>query len=125
MPWTRPEDLHPQFTEAFNSGEIEPLLALYEPEATLAGNSSGQDAHGLAAIRERFARLLDLHGKMTIETRYCLQAGEVALLSGKWHLTGNGPDGKPIDVEGQSIEVVRRQPDGRWLYLIDHPFGGD
>jgi ketosteroid isomerase-like protein len=24
---------------------------------------------------------------------------------------------------GQSVEVVRRQPDGRWLFAIDLPFG--
>ncbi|MBZ5536990.1 MAG: DUF4440 domain-containing protein [Acidobacteriia bacterium] len=125
MALIRAEELHQQFAEAFNSGRIEPVLALYEPGATLAGSPSEQAAEGLAAIRETYEQLLDLHGQMTIETRYCLQAGEVALLSGKWRLTGNGPDGKPIDVEGQSIEVVRRQPDGRWLYLIDHPFGGD
>jgi hypothetical protein len=22
-----------------------------------------------------------------------------------------------------TTEVVRRQPDGSWLYIIDHPFG--
>jgi ketosteroid isomerase-like protein len=125
MPESRAEELHQQFAEAFNSGRIEPVLALYEPGATLAGSPSDRDAKGLAAIRETFERLLNLHWKMAIETRYCLQAGELALLSGKWHLTGKGPDGKPIDREGQSIEVVRRQPDGRWLYLIDHPFGAD
>jgi hypothetical protein len=26
-------------------------------------------------------------------------------------------------MEGESAEVARRQPDGRWLYVVDHPMG--
>jgi hypothetical protein len=28
-------------------------------------------------------------------------------------------------MSGQSIEVVRRQTDGRWLFVIDLPFGAN
>jgi ketosteroid isomerase-like protein len=28
-----------------------------------------------------------------------------------------------VDVQGASAEVIRRQPDGTWRYVIDHPFG--
>ena len=125
MPLIRPEEMHQRFAEAFNSGRVESILALYEPGAVLAGSPGEQPATGLAAIEETFERLLALQGRMTIETTFCLQAGDVALLRGKWHLTGNGPDGAPLEVEGNSVEVVQRQPDGRWLYLIDHPFGAD
>jgi ketosteroid isomerase-like protein len=34
-----------------------------------------------------------------------------------------GPDGKPAQVSGQSVEVVRRQANGDWLFVIDEPFG--
>jgi ketosteroid isomerase-like protein len=34
-----------------------------------------------------------------------------------------GQDGKPASMNGQSVEVVRRQPDGRWLFAVDFPFG--
>lgn len=30
-------------------------------------------------------------------------------------------DGKPLSMSGKTSEVLRRQPDGRWLYIIDHP----
>lgn len=41
----------------------------------------------------------------------------------KWELSRTTPDGQHSQMTGQSIEVVRRQPDGRWLYAIDLPFG--
>jgi ketosteroid isomerase-like protein len=34
-----------------------------------------------------------------------------------------GPDGKPATMTGESVEVVRRQPDGSWRAVIDLPFG--
>jgi len=36
---------------------------------------------------------------------------------------GTGPDGRPITVQGTSADVLRKQADGRWLLVIDHPFG--
>ena len=44
-------------------------------------------------------------------------------MSGQWQLGMTGPDGKPVELAGRSVEVVRREPDGRWLFAIDEPFG--
>jgi len=51
------------------------------------------------------------------------QSGDIAVLTAKWDLSMTGPDGKPANMTGQSAEVVRKQPDGRWLFVIDLPFG--
>jgi ketosteroid isomerase-like protein len=56
-------------------------------------------------------------------TSYFISAGEVALASATWQISGGGPDGKPIDVRETSADLLRRQPDGRWLLVVDHPFG--
>ena len=50
-------------------------------------------------------------------------AGDVALVTASWQLAMTGPDGKPAEMSGQSLEVVRRQPGGGWLFVIDEPFG--
>jgi ketosteroid isomerase-like protein len=34
------------------------------------------------------------------------------------------PDGASISMGGTTAEVLRRQPDGRWLYVIDNPNAG-
>jgi ketosteroid isomerase-like protein len=47
----------------------------------------------------------------------------VALAYGRWTLTGAGPDGAPVNRSGRTTAVVRRQPDGRWCYRVDDPFG--
>ena len=39
-------------------------------------------------------------------------------------MTGIAPDGSLVQDGGYSADVFRRQSDGRWLILIDHPHGG-
>jgi ketosteroid isomerase-like protein len=33
--------------------------------------------------------------------------------------------GRSEPTEHSSVEIVRRQRDGTWRYVIDHPFGAD
>jgi ketosteroid isomerase-like protein len=80
---------------------------------------------GIQAIRAVLQGFLVRKGKIEIETQSVIQAGDIALLRSRWRLTGSGADGKPIETAHSSTEVVRRQPDGSWRYLIDHPFGAD
>jgi ketosteroid isomerase-like protein len=119
----QPADIHAQFEAAFNAGDLNALVALYEPGATLVPEP-GTAVSGPDAIRGALNRFLALKGRIRLETTYAVQSGDSALLSCKWSLTGgSGPDGSPVELAGNSAEVVRRQGNGNWLYIIDHPFG--
>jgi ketosteroid isomerase-like protein len=120
----RPEDMNSAFADAVNSGEVERVLALYEREALLAPQP-GARASGVAEIRTALEELLTLGGTMTSSNLWCMQVGELALLQGEWRLSGTAPDGSPLELSSRTAEVARRQPDGSWLYVIDHAFGAD
>ncbi len=122
MPAQTPQDLHALFARAFNAGDPDALIALYEPGATLVP-TPGQPISGAGAIRTALNGLLGVKGTITLETRGILQAGDVALLHAQWTLQGTAPDGNALEMAGRSNEVARRQPDGTWLYVIDDPFG--
>lgn len=118
----KPEELADAFAEAFNSGNIESVLEFYETNAVMAPEE-GKLAQGTAALRDALNRFLAMGAKMTMKSRYCIQTGDLALTSVDWTLSAPTPDGKKEDTRGFSIEVIRRQPDGRWLYVIGHPHG--
>jgi uncharacterized protein (TIGR02246 family) len=120
----QPEDMNPAFAEAFNAGNIEELMALYEPTAVLVP-LPGQVVEGTQAIRAALQELLALKGHMRSENQYALVHGDIALLRAKVHLTGTGADGARLEINNHTAEVVRRQPDGSWLYILDHPYGAD
>jgi uncharacterized protein (TIGR02246 family) len=123
VPATEPEQMHPQFEQAFNAGDIEALMALYEPDAALVPQP-GAIAEGEAAIREALRWFLDRGGSISLDTKLVLRVGDLAYLANRWSLTGGTmPDGSPAELGTTTAEVARRQPDGTWLYVIDNAWG--
>ncbi len=120
---TRPEQIHDLFGAAFNRGDLEALMALYEDGATLVPEP-GQSARGAGEIREALRAYLALEGRIVLEPRRVVNAGDVAMLVSQWRVEGTAPDGSPVRLEGSTCDVVRRQPDRSWRLVIDNPFGG-
>ena len=117
-----PEDVDRLFAEALNGGDLDALVALYEPQASLTP-SPGNRVTGTRAIRDALAAFVAGKPRITLRPRVVAQSADVALVTASWDLAMTGPDGKPVQMSAQSVEVLRRQPDGRWLFVIDEPFG--
>jgi uncharacterized protein (TIGR02246 family) len=122
MPAHKPEELDELFVQALNSGDLDALIALYEPEASF-NPEPGQVVTGTQAIREAAQGFLAMNPTLTLETKTLNQTSDLALTTANWHLTGLGPNDTTVDMRGQSVEVSRRQPDGTWRFVIDNPFG--
>jgi len=123
MPIQNLEEWHRRFSEAFNAGDLDAVMALYEPGASLVAQP-GELATGAGAIRQALSAFRLMQPTLKVETQRIVQAGDIALLHGRWTLTGTGPDGNAINLAGQSSEVVRRQADGSWRCVIDNPYSG-
>ncbi len=117
---SRPEEFHRVYTEAFNSGDVQRLLDLYEQGGALVDPDKVLSGH--PAVAESLRRYQAV-GTMTARTRYCIQCDDVALASAAWSIEGSGSAGEPVAMSGRSSDLIRRQPDGRWLLVVDHPFG--
>ena len=117
-----PQEVHERWAEAMNAGDLEAVLALYEPEAVVVVGP-GQVATGLAAIREGLQGFLALRPRFDLRVEQVLQAADLALLLSPWAMAGTGPDGTPVVLRGVTSDVVRRQPDGTWRVVIDNPTG--
>jgi ketosteroid isomerase-like protein len=119
---TDPEQIHRDFESRFNEGDIDGLLALYEPDATLIP-SPGAAATGPDEIREALNGFLALQGQISLDTKLSVTVGDLAYLSNTWSLEGKDADGNPVSLGATTAEVARRQDDGRWLYVIDNAWG--
>ncbi len=105
----RPEDLERLFIERLNAGDVEGLVALYEPDAVMALPGGGTAA-GTTAIRAALGALVAQRPRVARGVQQpTLFAGDLALTSARF-------DGGVV-----TVEVCRRQPDGTWLLLIDQP----
>jgi uncharacterized protein (TIGR02246 family) len=110
------------FAERMNAGDLEGVLALYEPDATFAPEP-GVVVQGTAAIRTALEGLLAISPKLDGRIAKVLSAGDVALVANRWQMAGRTPAGEEVAMGGVSADVVRRQPDGRWLVAVDDPWG--
>lgn len=122
MPATTPEQVHSLFRENFNAGDIEALVDLYEPDAVLVP-FPGSVARGRQEVRAALEEFLGMKGTLAFETKVALTVGDLAYLSGTWQLTGKDPDGNDLTMGATTAEVVRRQSDGTWRYVLDNAWG--
>jgi len=116
-----PASIHISFQDAFNAGDVDSLMALYEPNAVLVVNR--QPVAGLQAIRAAYQDLLARRRRMILQTHSVVMFDDsLALLHGDWVLEPAATDETGKTARGLSAEVVRRQPDGSWRFVIDNPY---
>ena len=106
----KPEDLTRLFVERANAKDAAGIAELYEEDAVMA-YPPGQQTVGRDAIRALWAELLPKMGRFEPEPPL------PTLISGDIALTATPPK----DGAGARAQVVRRQPDGTWLRLLDQP----
>jgi uncharacterized protein (TIGR02246 family) len=119
---TTPELMYEVLAAAFNAADLEQVLTLYEADAALVAQP-GQVIAGTDQIRAAVEGFLALNGHYVVELRDVVRAGDLALASARWSLAAAGADGQPIALTGISADVLRRQADGAWRYVIDQPWG--
>ena len=122
MPAKTPADVDHQLIAAINAGDVDSAVRCYEPGAALL-SERGTTVTGTDAIREVLSGFLAIKPRMTIEVPLVIESGDTALLHSKWTTVGTDADGNRVDFAGQATEVVRRQADGSWLFVIDNPYG--
>ncbi len=105
-----------------NSGNLEALLPLYEDAAAFA-TQPGDLAHGAPGIREALTGFISLQGTLDLDVTRVLEVDDLALVTGTWTFDGTSPDGDPVHLEAANADVLRRQSDGTWRFVIDNPWG--
>ncbi len=124
MPAQKPEECDLLLLKALEKGDLDAAVALYEPNANFVV-SAEQVVTGHAAIREVMQGFIAAKATFNIDAVTALPSadGSVAVTRAKGSSTSPGPDGKPVTTPIHSVEVVRKQPDGTWLFIIDDPSG--
>jgi ketosteroid isomerase-like protein len=106
----QPEDVTRLVAERLNAGDAAGVAALYEPQAVLA-YPADRPTTGREAIRAVYQRMVDAGVTFGIETPLpTVRFEDLALTSTR-----------SADNTGVRVQVLRRQPDGSWLRIIDRP----
>jgi len=104
-----PQDLARLLVSREKQGDVDGMVALYEPDAVL-DCGGGQFASGRESIRKFYAGLVAAGRKFDLgDQRPAIVNGDLALTSTRL------PNG------AVTAEIARRQSDGTWLWVIDQP----
>lgn len=104
--------------DALNSGDVERIVALYEPSGVVA-LGSGRVAVGREAIAGAMTSLLRARPRFSLRTADTVTLDGRCVVTSSWvvatPLPGGGVDVTPLDVR----LVLRRQADATWLIAED------
>lgn len=106
----QPEEVTRLVAERLNAGDAAGVAAMYEPQAVLA-YPADRPVTGREAIQAIYQQMADAGVKFTVETPLpTVRFENLALTSTR-----------SADNTGIRVQVLRRQPDGCWLRIIDRP----
>jgi len=115
-----PEEIDAEWSEAFNAGDGEAVLALYEPGAAFV-LPTGDVIEGVDNIAQALGGFFAMKPRIDLRTTRVLRSGDTAIVYSAWTVTATAPDGTAVEMSGTPTVALRRQPDGTWRFLIDDP----
>jgi uncharacterized protein (TIGR02246 family) len=118
----RPEDWPAAFAERLNAGDLDGVMALYEPEARVVA-PSGETLVGREAIRLVVRGLIEANTQMRSRVIQVVTIGDIAQQYTNAEVTSVDGAGKTITTHSKGIEVLRRQSEGSWKLIVGDPNG--
>jgi uncharacterized protein (TIGR02246 family) len=95
-------------SRSLNAGDLDSLLAWYEPDATLVA-APGQLATGTDAIRAALQVLLDMKAQVKLNLTQIIVAGDIAVTYNEWTGVAKVPGADDMKFAGKAMEVCHRQ----------------
>jgi uncharacterized protein (TIGR02246 family) len=118
----QPENWPRVFEQHLNAGDLDAVMALYEPEARFV-TESGETLIGRDQIRKVVGGLIEAKARLSSRVVKAVTVGDIAQLYSDFEGTMNDEEGKSVAIRGKAIEVLRRQPDGTWKLIVGDPNG--
>jgi ketosteroid isomerase-like protein len=117
MDGRQPEQISEVLATLLDKGDTGNVADLYEDEAVFADFDA--TVNGLDDILGAHQQFSDAGKRLILNESVVFEVDDIALVHWSW--TVRSADGSSR--EGISAEVLRRQPDGTWKFIIDNSHG--
>ena len=114
-----PAEMNQRYLDAYNARDIDAIMAVYAPGAAAVWEP-GQAVRG-AEHRAAVVEFLKLEPKLAAEVRGSYIAGDTAALVVDWSI--EVPGAPEMTGTGRGLDVLKKNAEGQWRYVITNPFG--
>src|SRR5262249_28485485 len=116
----KPEDWPRLFEQHFNAGDLDAVMALYEPGARFV-TQTGDTVIGRGAIPNVLRAMVNATTRLRSRVVRAVTVGDIAQLYTDFEGTAVDSSKKTVSVSNKAIEILRRQPDGDLKLIIGDP----
>lgn len=120
---TQPADAVKFFRHCILTGNLEGALSCFDEEAIYI-ERDGEEIKGLENIRKPLEHLCGWKPNIQGIKHKATIVGDLAVWADKWILKAHAPDGSPIEMNGATTCMMKKNEAGIWLWLVDNPFAG-
>ena len=119
---TNPDGADEYFLHCVRNGDVKNAMTCFDPEAVYI-DKEGNIISGLANIQQVVTNLCEMKPDITVyEHKVAPVGNDLMYWLDKWEMTGTDSKGNFINMKGASANMMRRNSEGNWLWLVDNPF---
>lgn len=116
---TDPAEMNQRYLDAYDARDIDAIMAVYAPGAAAVwepGKAVRGPEHRAAVVE-----FLKKEPKLAAEVRESYVAGDTAALVVDWSI--EVPGAPEMTGTGRGLDVLKKNAEGQWRYVITNPFG--
>lgn len=121
---TIPTEAVKYFRNCIANGDLQGALSCFDKEATYI-ERDGQEIKGLVNIEKSMEHLCTWRPEIKGSSHKVTIVGDHAIWVDKWSLKATLPDGDPVEMNGATSCMMKKNNNGIWLWLVDNPFAAD
>jgi len=110
------------FQHCVRHGDVDGALSSFHDDAVYV-SQPGHSVRGKVEIRKALEFICGMRPDLQAQRSVSFETGDIAAWVDEWTLKATAPDGTVLDMKGVSSDIMKRLPDGNWVFLVDNPYG--
>ena len=112
------------FQNCVRNGDVEGALDCFDDEAIYV-TGIGTFVTGKENIRKALEQVCGLKPDLQAQRSTGFTVDNITAWVDEWTMKATLPDGTKLEMRGTSSDILKKQPNGNWAYLVDNPYGAE
>jgi ketosteroid isomerase-like protein len=105
-------------------GDLKGAVSCFHPEAKYI-DRDGSEIKGLDNIEKALESICSWRPQITGLKQKVTIVDDLAIWVDKYVVKAKAPNGAPVEMEGFTACILKRDSDGIWSWLVDNPFASE